>query len=248
MKRTFWVLLFLSVSETLTAEDSLTNNEISMHDHEKVGDLLNEQTKETDASATDTCCSQDLIRDLEMRLKILEKENRDQAEKIRQLEIRSFNTNMELLQQKTLITEIRTECNDKPKYAFAAALWDGGHIGPSDRESTLIFRKVLTNIGNTYNPASGIFVAPVKGVYYFSVSSFTLDEMNSACVSLFRNHERLLTACDHSSADRSDSASNGAAIELEKNDHVYITLHAYSRVYDDLHNRNCFSGFLLFTL
>ncbi|XP_057187468.1 uncharacterized protein LOC130552850 [Triplophysa rosa] len=80
-----------------------------------------------------------------------------QAEEIKQLRIRSFNTNIELLTQKALMTEIRTECNDKPKYAFAAALGDGGHVGPSDRESTLVYRKVLTNIGYSYNAASGDF-------------------------------------------------------------------------------------------
>lgn len=94
----------------------------------------------------------------------------------------------------------------------------------------------------------GIFSAPVKGVYYFSISTFKYDKERNGCVSLFRNHERMLTACDHNSEDQSDSANNGAAIQLEKGDHVFITLHATSKVFDDYHNRSCFRGFLLFTL
>lgn len=41
------------------------------------------------------------------------------------------------------------------KVAFAAALTDSGSVGPFDRETTLIFSKVFTNVGRAYDENSG---------------------------------------------------------------------------------------------
>ncbi|CAB1345471.1 unnamed protein product, partial [Coregonus sp. 'balchen'] len=65
----------------------------------------------------------------------------------------------------------------------------------------------------------GVFNAPVKGVYYFSFSSFANSQHN-VCVSLFKNNLRMLSACDHHSEhDRTDSSGNGGTLHLEQGDH-----------------------------
>lgn len=39
-------------------------------------------------------------------------------------------------------------------------------------QTTIMFRKVIENVGNHYDPNSGIFTAPVKGFYQFCASLF----------------------------------------------------------------------------
>ncbi|XP_023186759.1 uncharacterized protein LOC106700243 isoform X2 [Xiphophorus maculatus] len=53
--------------------------------------------------------------------------------------------------------------------AFSASLLASGdgHIGPFNTQTPLVFRRVVSNIGNAYNPNTGFFIAPVRGAYHF---------------------------------------------------------------------------------
>lgn len=50
-----------------------------------------------------------------------------------------------------------------PKLSFSAAL-----SVPTERSGTIVFDKILVNDGGFYDPATGIFKAPVDGRYFFS--------------------------------------------------------------------------------
>lgn len=50
-----------------------------------------------------------------------------------------------------------------PKLSFSAAL-----TVPMDRAGTIVFDQVFVNQGDFYNPATGIFTAPLDGHYFFS--------------------------------------------------------------------------------
>lgn len=39
--------------------------------------------------------------------------------------------------------------------AFSAGLTDSGSVGPFDEETTLIFSKIITNVGGAYNQSAG---------------------------------------------------------------------------------------------
>uniref|UniRef100_A0A672S0N5 Cerebellin 17 n=1 Tax=Sinocyclocheilus grahami TaxID=75366 RepID=A0A672S0N5_SINGR len=112
---------------------------------------------------------------------------------------------------------------EQPKVAFSADLGIRGDLGPQNTEITLTFNNIFTNIGNNYNPETGLFTAPVKGVYYFR-----------------------FTACE--TQNRQSLASNGAVLQLEVGDVVCVKLLLGYTINDSPDNLSIFSGFLIYPL
>ncbi|XP_017327555.1 adiponectin isoform X1 [Ictalurus punctatus] len=138
------------------------------------------------------------------------------------------------------------------KVAFSATLSTltsgSRNIGPYSERRTLVYENALTNVGNAYNPKTGIFTAPVKGVYYFSIVLFNAFD-NSTGLSLMKNGEAIVSVSDNPPrADTEDTAGNSVSLLLEKGDRVYLELLENRKVYTDRWRRNTFSGHLLFTM
>ncbi|XP_053484627.1 adiponectin-like [Ictalurus furcatus] len=138
------------------------------------------------------------------------------------------------------------------KVAFSATLSTltsvSRNIGPYSERRTLVYENALTNVGNAYNPKTGIFTAPVKGVYYFSIVLFNPFD-NSTGLSLMKNGEAIVSVSDNPpGADTEDTACNSVSLLLEKGDRVYLELLENRKVYTDGWRRNTFSGHLLFTM
>ncbi|XDV25930.1 hypothetical protein PO909_029755 [Leuciscus waleckii] len=143
--------------------------------------------------------------------------------------------------------ELRKENRDR-EIAFSAALMksDSGYIGPFTTDFTLTYRDVFTNIGNAYNPITGVFTAPLKGAYMFRVSVFGHGG-TPAAASIYKNGERMVNA--HNNQPQHDlNSSNGVVLILEVGDVVYVKLWSGCRIFGSPNNPNTFSGFLLFPL
>lgn len=52
------------------------------------------------------------------------------------------------------VEELKRENADRPKVAFSAGL-TSGFVGPFNTETTLVYTRVITNIGQAYSPTTG---------------------------------------------------------------------------------------------
>ncbi|XP_038154561.1 paramyosin-like isoform X6 [Cyprinodon tularosa] len=131
------------------------------------------------------------------------------------------------------------------KVAFSVGLTDSGIVGPFEEETTLIFSKTITNIGQGYNSSSGVFTAPVRGLYFFS---FTAADYQKGYMGLYlyRNQQPVLFSLDLNDHGGYTSTTSVVVLQLEGGDIVRLALPASYRLYDDSRSFSVFSGFLLF--
>ncbi|XP_052409748.1 uncharacterized protein LOC127956033 [Carassius gibelio] len=148
------------------------------------------------------------------------------------------------------VEELKKENRDR-EIAFSASLLEpgnSGNVGPFTTDITLTYRNVFTNIGNAYNPITGIFTAPLKGAYMFRISVYANTALsNPSTIYLMKNGEHVVVAHGHQDQGVLNS-SNGAVLILEVGDVVYVSLWSGRRIYDDDNNHSTFSGYLLFPL
>ena len=135
-----------------------------------------------------------------------------------------------------------------PRVAFTAGL--GHSIGPVTIKMPVKYQVIISNMGNGYNPATGIFTARVSGMYYFSYTMYNNNRASTpnSEMSLMKNGQLMAYTSDIVGNDFQNSATNAAVLRLEAGDNVYTELYANRRIYDDGANYNTFSGFLLFPL
>ncbi|XP_022617748.1 complement C1q tumor necrosis factor-related protein 3-like [Seriola dumerili] len=165
----------------------------------------------------------------------------DQRAELNVLKTRLTSTENEL-------QTIRTN-TESSKVAFSAALTDSGLLGPFNTDTTIVYSNVFTNIGKAYNPVTGIFTAPVKGVYYFRFTGMDYRSAVHMGAALYKNNQRIMLTYEiNVNNGYFEHMSNGVTLELEKGDVVFLRLPANKGLYDNNESHNTFSGFLLFTL
>ncbi|XP_036453100.1 complement C1q tumor necrosis factor-related protein 3-like [Colossoma macropomum] len=162
------------------------------------------------------------------------------------------NTEVEKLQdleKRLKNVEETLEKEKEKKVAFSASLLASGegHTGPMNPvPSPLIYKKVFSNYGNGYDSNTGIFTAPIKGVYFFRFYAFCHPGTKMA-VSLYKNDERQCSVFTWKPVTNGN-ASNGIVLTLEEGDRIYTKLWDDTWVNDDPNGYTSFSGFLLFPL
>uniref|UniRef100_A0A673BEJ5 C1q domain-containing protein n=1 Tax=Sphaeramia orbicularis TaxID=375764 RepID=A0A673BEJ5_9TELE len=150
-----------------------------------------------------------------------------------------------LSSSETEVEELKRENAECPKVAFSFALTDAGDIGPFNTDITLKFTKVFTNFGQAYNPNTGIFTAPVRGVCYFRFSAMNNGLSMWDGATLYLNGQRVSWDSE-GSRTQYVRVTNVLVLLLEKGDAVYLVLPIKHAVWGDTNNHTTFSGFLLF--
>ncbi|XP_028451435.1 complement C1q-like protein 2 [Perca flavescens] len=159
-------------------------------------------------------------------------------------------------QLKTEVDKLKTEVDNLNQQlkvrqvAFSASLLAGGKsiIGPFSKDTTLIYKHVPTNIGNAYNPTTGVFTAPVRGVYHFEWHLTAEGDGSHASGGwLVKNLQNLFVAWEYQAAGFM-SSSNGVMLLLEVGDVVFVRLAANTLAFDNGSHPTTFSGFLLFPM
>ncbi|KAL7876681.1 hypothetical protein AOLI_G00116440 [Acnodon oligacanthus] len=188
------------------------------------------------------------LKNMEERLRTMEETMQNQRVLVEQLQkengalktmVETTQANQELLQS----------ANEERKVAFSASLLasGSGYNGPFSRVTfPLIYKKVVTNYGNGYDSDTGIFTAPLKGVYYFRFYAHC-HSGNKMAVSLYKN-DKVQCSVFSERPLTNGNASNGIVLILDKGDRIYTKLWDKTWVYDDPASYTSFGGFLLFPL
>lgn len=184
------------------------------------------------------------IKYMEIEMERLRTENKAQTDTLKSL----YDA---MSDSKVKVDELIKQNTDS-KVAFSASLLTSHgatNVGPFSGLQTLIYKHVFLNIGNAYDSNTGIFTAPVRGVYAFRVFSKAVGSADkSVTAGLFKNDQHIIST-HAQQQDGFYSSSNGVSLLLEKNDQVKVNLYPERWIFDNgEHHHSTFSGHLLFPM
>lgn len=256
------LVLLLCLSGTLadqsfTSSDAITAQESIRRDIKaelkELRDMVVEQNEELKATKAALDIQRMLVGDLRrensalgasqrattIRLERLEKENKMLKE----------NVEMEKKEKATEMTPAQGLNTLGTKVAFSVALDCPGGLtyGPFDELTKVIFKWVSTNIGNAYNPATGTFTAPVRGVYYFRFSG--VDDRANMWMGVFLyKNDQSVKYKQLQNGDGHLNLSFTVILQLERGDVIDARIFPGTRFAAAASGDINLSGFLLFSL
>ena len=124
---------------------------------------------------------------------------------------------------------------------FATRSQPQTHLG---NLQNVLFDHVETNIGNGYDPNSGLFRAPEAGTYVFAATVVAYETLSSD-YGFFKNTRRVTTLWVNGASSWYDTSSQTVIFTLNKGDDISIKHIGSDKAIAGRHY--CiFSGFLLF--
>ncbi|XP_070578719.1 complement C1q tumor necrosis factor-related protein 5-like [Ptychodera flava] len=130
------------------------------------------------------------------------------------------------------------------RMAFSAAKTSS--MGQVSSETTVIYNRVISNVGNGYNTSTGKFTCTVSGVYFFMISASSYTSSN-LYLCLMKNSQILACVMERrSSSGLRGSACNSVIIELQDGDEVWVRLGSGHALFSDGNKYTTFTGYLLY--
>lgn len=102
--------------------------------------------------------------------------------------------------------------------AFSTALTTTSTINVNQN---VVFDKIITNVGNGYDKSSGIFTAPISGLYFISVSLFNFYHV-SPTLELVQNDANVVDFYLDGSGHQNSGMSQSLILKLSKGDTVSV--------------------------
>ncbi|XP_064869780.1 complement C1q-like protein 2 [Oncorhynchus nerka] len=169
--------------------------------------------------------------------------NEAQAVKLNSTETRSNITesHVEVLKRNSQDRKVASS-------ASLAAPGQGGNTGPFNTGTTLVYRNIYSNIGNAYNPTTGIFTAPVRGLYLFRFYIYGHGDNSVPTTTFLHKNGHQIAIAHAEQASGGINSSNGVSLLLEVGDVVNMHLWVGGKILDNENRYSTFSGHLLFTM
>ncbi|XP_051555693.1 cerebellin-2-like [Myxocyprinus asiaticus] len=192
------------------------------------------------------------ITSMEKRMKLMENEI-EQLREENKAQIKDLKTFYGVTNDTKIKMDELIKQNEASKVAFSASLltsYGPQSVGPfQDGLYTLIYKHIFLNTGNAYNPNTGIFTAPIRGVYVFTVFSKAFGNREKAVTAgLFKNSQHIISTHAYQQSGFI-SSSNGVSLLLEVGDKIKVNLYAGQWIFDNgEHHHSTFSGHLLFPM
>ena len=105
------------------------------------------------------------------------------------------------------------------RIAFTVAVASGSTTWSS---GTLVFPKVITNVGNGYNPSDGVFTAPRAGLYVFFVNVQSYSNKIIYVEIVLNGATKVRTMAYSTGSDLYDAGPNLAVLSLQTGDRVWV--------------------------
>ncbi|XP_053374829.1 heavy metal-binding protein HIP-like [Mercenaria mercenaria] len=244
-------------SEIVKTQDSVlsTLNEINkkvVDINDRFEDLRNNITEEMIAKTKDLEKKEELFKNLIEELQAnftSDTENQrkaitDRQEFFKNLfdELRTNFTN-DMENQRNALTDLKEEIAS-PSVAFYAH-----HVTDLVLDVTheiIVFDTIITKEGSGYDTSTGIFTAPVGGLYQFTVHVCALTETYSV-VGLSLTG-KVVAAATNYDRDHYICSSVGAVVRMNSGEQIWVKCTSGSstyRLYQDNYRMNTFSGILL---
>ncbi|XP_052087204.1 uncharacterized protein LOC127724313 [Mytilus californianus] len=102
------------------------------------------------------------------------------------------------------------------------------------------FDGVWTNVGNGYEPSTGIFKAPHPGLYH--LTDVVMSD-NGQILILYLCHNGLRIATSYLNGDGYKTGTFDVVFNLQKGDKVYLESHTSQTIYSDVNRYITFSGY-----